>query len=261
MPEVVDLTVRNAVATITLNRPDRLNAMNTALLDALLDAVETVCERSDVGALVIVGAGPGFCAGGDLRDLADEVIVNKQARITQLRRHVRTVEMLRESPIVSIAAIHGACAGAGFSLAAACDLRVASATAVFRAAFLSAGMSGDFGLAWSLTRSFGDARARELLLLNEKVTADEARQMGLVTRVLPDDGFHDAVAALAERVAAGAPLARAAIKANINEATGISFSEALSRESARHVGTGTSSDAAEAGRAFLERRTPVFVGQ
>jgi 2-(1,2-epoxy-1,2-dihydrophenyl)acetyl-CoA isomerase len=250
------------VATVILNRPDRLNAMNDELLDDLVEALEGVASDPSLGAVVITGAGRGFCAGGDLASIAEEAgDAPLESRITMLRRHTRAAELLREMPAVTIAAVNGPCAGAGLSLAAAADLRIAGESAVFRTAFLTAGMSGDFGGSWSLTHLLGAAKARELYLLNAKVSAAEAHRIGLVSSVVPDDALPEEAARTAAQAAASAPLARAGMKANLNEAVQLSFAESLMREAERHVRCALSDDAAEAGSAFLERRTPVFHGR
>lgn len=261
MTTEVELAIESNVATVTLNRPDRLNAMNTALLERLLVVIEQAVDDSNVGVIVIRGAGRGFCAGGDLAEMSSEQVGSIQGRVSLLRRHVRVAELLRDCGAVSIAAVHGACAGAGLSLAALCDLRIAARSAIFRSAFLSAGISGDFGLAWNLTQLIGSSRARELMLLNEKIDAKTALHYGLVNKVLDEEDFHGAISALAVGLAATAPLARAAMRSNLNEAASVSLSEALSRESQRHITTGTSADAVEAGRAFLEKRPAIFQGR
>lgn len=252
----------DGVATVILNRPERLNAMNDELLDDLVEALEGVASDTSLGAVVLTGAGRGFCAGGDLASLTEEAAdASIENRITMLRRHTRAAELLREMPAVTIAAVNGPCAGAGLSLAAAADVRIAGQAAVFRTAFLTAGMSGDFGGSWSLTHLLGAAKARELYLLNEKTSAGEAHRIGLVSSVVADDALMDEAARMAAQAAASAPLARAGMKANLNEAVRLSFAESLTREAERHVRCAYSEDAAEAGRAFLERRTPVFHGR
>lgn len=258
MSEVL-LDRQGAVATVTLNRPDRLNAMNDALLDGLVDTLETLDDDKDLAVIVLRGAGRAFCVGGDLA-AHHEPVGGSQAE-SRLRHHVRAAEILREGHAVSIASVNGAAAGAGFGLAAACDLRITAESAVFRSAFLTAAMSGDFGLGWSLTHLLGAARAHEILLLNEKISAAGAQEIGLATRVYADAELDGHVRALAEAIASGPPLATAGIKANLGDATRLPFTECLRRECARHIATAFSADAAEAGRAFLEKRIPEFRGK
>lgn len=258
MSEVM-LERRGAVATVVLNRPDQLNAMNEPLLDQMVDTLETLDDDPTVSVIVMRGAGRAFCAGGDLSASHDDV--GRSQTESRLRHHVRAAEILREGHAVSIAAVNGPAAGAGFALAAACDLRLAAESAVFRSAFLTAAMSGDFGLGWSLTHLVGAARAAELLLLNAKIPATDALAMGLATRVYPDAEFDAGVDAVAAALAAGPPLAIAGIKANLGDASRLSYTECLRRECTRHVATALSVDAAEAGAAFLGKRTPQFRGE
>jgi 2-(1,2-epoxy-1,2-dihydrophenyl)acetyl-CoA isomerase len=258
MPEIL-LDQQGAVASVTLNRPDQLNAMNPALLDQLIETLENLDDEESVSVIVLRGAGRAFCVGGDLA--ADHGRGRPSRHEGRLRHYVRASEILREGHAVSIAVVDSPAAGAGFSLAAACDLRFISESAVFRSAFLTAGMSGDFGLNWSLTRLLGAARANEIMLLNEKISAEQAVTLGLASRTYPDSKIDGAVRTAARSLAAGPPLAIAGIKANLRDATVLSFTEALHRECARHVATGSSKDAAEAGRAFLEKRQPEFKGR
>jgi 2-(1,2-epoxy-1,2-dihydrophenyl)acetyl-CoA isomerase len=164
-------------------------------------------------------------------------------------------------PKVTIAAVNGAAAGGGFAWACAADLRYAAASAVFVTAYLNVGLSGDFGGTWTLPRIVGSAWARELYLLSDRISADEAERIGLVTKVLPDEELMPHVRSVAERLVASSPVALRRIKENLNDAEDISFSQALIGEAERHVRAGTSEDAREAGAAFLEKRTPVFKGR
>lgn len=257
----IALTVEDATATLLLDRPERLNALTTSMLSELVDTLEQVHDTPGIRVLEVRGAGRGFCAGGDLADIAAEEALGAVARTGVLRRHMRAAELLRHAPFATVAVVQGACAGAGFALAAACDVRVAAVDAVFRAAFLGAGVSGDFGLAWSLVHLVGESRAREILLLDEKISGARAAEMGLVARAVPADELEAAAAEVVARLASAPPLAVAALKQNVAEAADASFAEALGREASRHVATGRSADALEAGRAFLERRTPVFEGR
>ena len=266
----VEYEVADGVATITLNRPESMNTMGGELLPLTNAYLAKAASDRDVRAVVLTGTGRAFCAGGDLRDMAAG---NRGApgqsigpgsvdrSITDLRYHMRSSQLLREMPKVTIAAINGACAGAGFSWACACDLRYAAESAVFNSAFLTAGLSGDFGGTWTLPRIVGPAKARELYLMPEKFRADEALRIGLVTAVVPDDEFADFVRDKANRAASFAPLTAASIKANLNDADHVSFSEALDREADRHIRSGLTEDSREAAKAFLEKRTPTFTGQ
>lgn len=253
-----------AIATVTLNRPERLNAMNRELTAAVVGALERAASDESIRVLILTGAGRGFCAGGDLAGFAGGEFKRPQPieeRIAELRRSMRSSQILRESDLVTIAAINGACAGAGFSWACACDLRYAAASAKFNTAFLNAGLSGDFGGTWSLTRIVGNAKARELYLLAERFGAEEAERIGLVSKVLPDAELMDHVRGVARRLADSAPIALRRIKQNLNDATRLGFSEALDREADRHSRCGMTEDNTEAAKAFLEKRKPVFKGR
>jgi len=252
------------VATITLNRPDRLNAMNRELITAAVEVFEKAASDPAIRVLILTGAGKGFCAGGDLAGFAGGEFKQPQPieqRIAELRRSMRTSQILRESDMVTIAAINGACAGAGFSWALACDLRYAAASAKFSSAFLNAGLSGDFGGTYSLTHILGTAKARELYLLAERFDAAEAERIGLVSKTLPDAELMNHVRGVARKLADSAPIALREIKHNLNDALRLSFSEALDREADRHSRCGTTEDNTEAAKAFLEKRKPLFKGR
>jgi 2-(1,2-epoxy-1,2-dihydrophenyl)acetyl-CoA isomerase len=264
LPDVLyDLSA--GVATITLNRPDRLNAMGGQMIPLVLQHLEQAASDDAARVVVLTGAGRGFCAGGDLSagpggGLGGSTPV--ESKIRGLRELMRSSQLLHEMPKVTIAAINGACAGAGLSWAAACDLRYSVASAKFTTAFINAGLSGDFGGTWTLPRLVGSARARELYLLSERFTAEEAQAWGFVSKVLPDvDALHEHVAGVARSLINKAPVALARIKANLNDAEDVPFSVALDREADRHARTGQTADAAEAARAFIEKREPRFTGR
>lgn len=267
MEDVVRYAVDGRVATITLDRPQHMNTMSGALLDQTLVALESAADDDAVRAVILTGTGRAFCAGGDLQGFAqrepagDGAAPGLEADIRRLRGYVRTSQLLRDMPKVTFAAINGACAGAGLAWACAADIRYCAASAVFNTAFMTAGLSGDFGGTWTLPRIVGPARARELYLLAEKFRAADAERMGLVSAVLPDDELMPFVRARAERVAGFAPLTVRAIKANLNDALDVSFPAMLDREADRHTRCGRTEDAREAARAFLEKRPPVFRGR
>jgi 2-(1,2-epoxy-1,2-dihydrophenyl)acetyl-CoA isomerase len=278
--------VEGAVATITLNRPEQMNTMAGGLVEAVTRGLERASDDESVRAVILTGAGRAFCAGGDLRgmaagdgaepaagDGADPAAGDAQAgdrterhagvdgAVARLRIAMRTSQLLRDMPKVTLAAINGACAGAGLAWAAACDIRYCAASAKFNTAFMTAGLSGDFGGTWTLPRIVGPAKARELYLLAEKFRAAEAERIGLVSAVVPDGELMGEVRRVAERVAGFAPLTMRAIKANLNDALALGFSEQLDREAERHIRCGLTEDAREAAMAFLEKRTPRFVGR
>ena len=259
--------VEGAIATVTLNRPERMNTMNEELLEAALGALERAAGDDSVRVVIMTGAGRAFCAGGDLGSMAAGDVpgtpgrIGVQARIDNLRHAMRTSQLLHEMAKVTIAAINGACAGAGLAWACAADLRYCAESAMFKTAFMTAGLSGDFGGTWTLPRIVGPARARELYLLAEKFPAREAERIGLVSRCLPDAELMAEVQRVAIRIAGFAPLTMRSIKANLNDADGQGFSAMLDREAERHIRCGQTDDAREAAAAFLEKRQPVFAGR
>src|SRR5215831_1691156 len=248
-----------------------MNTMSRELLEGTLAALESAADDDAVRAVILTGTGRAFCAGGDLQDFARRepdgsggaggAARSLEADIRRLRGSMRTSQLLREMPKVTFAAINGACAGAGLAWACAADIRYCAASAVFNTAFMTAGLSGDFGGTWTLQRIVGPARARELYLLAEKFSAEEALRIGLVSAVLPDDELMPFVRARAERVARFAPLTMRAIKANLNDALDLGFAAVLDREAERHIACSRTRDAREAARAFLEKRSPVFEGR
>ena len=263
MTDVLHVAVEDGVATLTLHRPERRNAMDEALAEAVLRALERVSEDDEVRCVVLTGAGGHFSVGGDLEAGAGGITGDTPTPevVTGLRMAMRSSQLLHEMPKPTIAAIRGACAGAGLSWACACDLRYASDTARFNTAFAQAGVSGDFGGTWTLPRIVGPARARELYLLAEKFGADEAQRIGLVSQVWPDDEFDTRVREVATKLAGMAPLALAAVKANLNDSDANSFSEQLDAEAQRHATTARTEDAVEAATAFLEKRPARFRGR
>jgi 2-(1,2-epoxy-1,2-dihydrophenyl)acetyl-CoA isomerase len=258
--DILKVTERDGVVTVVLNRPAKLNALNKSLQAALVHTAEDIAGRSRARAVVLTGDGRGFCAGGELGEEHDAGSWPLASEVGQLRWMVRVIELLVQMPKATIAAINGACAGAGLSLALACDVRVAAENAVFNTAFLTAGLPGDYGSAWLLTRLIGGARARDLLLFPRRLSAQDALELGLVNRVVPLDALPDTAQTMASQAAAAAPLAVRDMKLNLHAATHLDLGDYLSAESERQIACGRSDDAAEAGRAFLEKRSPVFKG-
>lgn len=265
-PKPALLDVNGAIATVTLNRPEQLNTFSDPFMDHLLRAVEDVSAMDDVRVLVLTGAGRSFSAGGDLGSISGNEGEPKTATpvptaINTLRAHVRVVQLLHEMPKVTIAAINGACAGAGLALACACDIRYASSKAAFNTGFLTAGLSGDFGISWTLQRIVGTSTARELMFASEKFKADRALEIGLVSSVHEPDDLLSYVGERATLMSKRSPLALAAAKQCLNDAEQQSFATALDHEIAAHVTIARSEDCKEAASAFLEKREPVFKGR
>ena len=262
MSDTVRYEVGDHVAVVTLHRPERLNAMTTELLQALLGSLESAAIDNDVRAVIVTGAGRAFCAGGDVTGLAGGGEREPGNVREAMRGGFRVVELLREMPKVTIAAINGPCAGAGFAIACACDLRYAARSAIFNSAFVAVGSSGDYGGAWTLPRIVGEAKAREIYLLSERFDAATAERIGLVANVFDDVDLMVRARAAAERAANFAPLTVAAIKESFNDSAGEpSFSAYLDREADRFTRVLGTRDATEAARAFLEKRSPRFEGR
>ncbi|MEE8336459.1 MAG: enoyl-CoA hydratase [Dehalococcoidia bacterium] len=261
MTETVLYESEDGIATITLNRPESLNAMNFELLQGMLEAIGRAAGDDAVRVVILTGAGRGFCSGGDLRATGTLGTGDRESQIGVLQAFGRMSRLLREMPKVTIAAVNGACAGAGLSVACATDLRYAAQSAKFVTAFVNAGLSGDFGGTWALPRIVGSARAREMYLLSDRVSGEEAERIGLVSKTLPDEELMPHVRSVAERLIASPPLVLQRIKENLNDSEDVSFAEALNREAVRHVTVGGSADTREARLAFTEKRAPVFTGE
>ncbi|PYO23811.1 MAG: enoyl-CoA hydratase, partial [Candidatus Rokuibacteriota bacterium] len=202
--------LKDKVAVLTLNRPDRLNAMSPPMLDALLEALPRLAADPEIGVVVLTGAGRGFCAGGDVKAMAEgreSIGTTLEEKAQGLRSRMEVSRWLHEMPKPTIAMVRGAAAGAGLSLALACDLRVAGDSARFATAFARVGYSGDFGGSWFLTQLVGTAKARELYLTADIVDAQQALALGIVNRVVPDVRLEDETMALAARLARGPRIA------------------------------------------------------
>ncbi len=250
-----------AVATIVLNRPDALNALNDDLGIGLRDAVLAVAEDPEVRAVVLTGAGRAFCAGADLkgkRTVTAEGYPDLGRRIRE--RYVPLILALREMPKPVIAAVNGPAIGMGCSIAVACDLIVLAQSAFLQLSFAKLGLGPDGGVSQLLPERIGYARASEMLLLGERVDADMALRWGLANRVHPDGELTEKVGALASRLAAGAPAGLAATKRLQSEAGALPLAKVLEAEAVEQQRRAESTDFAEAVKAFAERRMPVFTG-
>jgi 2-(1,2-epoxy-1,2-dihydrophenyl)acetyl-CoA isomerase len=247
------------VAAITLDRPERLNAITGIMLDELIATLETIASDADARVVVLTGAGRAFCAGGDLESSGGSANDGRiESAIASSRRALRVSELLRSMPQPVIAVINGACAGAGLSWACAADLRVAADSAVFVTAFTAAAVGGDHGVSWLLPRIIGLGRAAELLLLSERISAERAREIGLVSDVVSVDELGEVAERWTSRLLALAPGALASMKANLRDGQSISFAESLDREAERLVHAFRHPDSAEAAAAFFAGRAPRF---
>jgi 2-(1,2-epoxy-1,2-dihydrophenyl)acetyl-CoA isomerase len=260
--------VDDGVAVLTMNRPERRNALSGAMLAALGTTLARLEVDDDVGCVVVTGSGGAFCAGGDVKDMAQ---VNQAAdgrRITLDERiHLQRLDQratsgrLYEMPKPTIAMVPGAAAGAGMSIALACDLRYGAERAVLTTAFARVGFAGDYGGTWFLTRLVGPARARELYFLSPRLDASQALALGLFNGVFPDERLEDETMAVARRLAGGPRVAYRYMKENLNRAVRGELGECLDMEAAHHIRTGLTEDHREAAAAFVEKREPVFKGR
>jgi 2-(1,2-epoxy-1,2-dihydrophenyl)acetyl-CoA isomerase len=248
---------------VRFNRPERLNAFDVDVIVRLVSDLEELAGDGEIRAVIVTGAGRGFCAGGDLHGLRDRppTVRTDDEQVANMLGLTRASVVLHEMPKLTIAAVNGPCAGAGFSLACAADIRIAAASAVFATAFATAGQTGDYGGTWFLPRLVGAAQARELFLLGGRIDAHRAERIGLVNRVVADDDLLITARAMALQASAMAPLALAGLKANLNDADHVSLPELLENEAHRFVRNAATRDSAEAVRAFLEKRPPVFEGR
>jgi 2-(1,2-epoxy-1,2-dihydrophenyl)acetyl-CoA isomerase len=255
---------KDGVAVLTLNRPERLNAMSPPMLDAMLEALPRLAEDGEVGVVVLTGAGRGFCAGGDVKAMAEGTEFGGSTledKAQALRARMEVSRWLHEMPKPTIAMVRGAAAGAGLSLAMACDMRIAGDGARFGTAFARVGYSGDFGGSFFLTRLVGTAKARELYYTADLLDARQALDIGLVNRVVPDAQLEAETMALASRLAKGPRVAYRYMKRNLNAAESGTLTDLLDLEAWHHTRTGMTDDHREAARAFVDKREPVFRGR
>ena len=264
MTEVLIETLSDGVATLTMNRPERRNALSTDMLDGLLDALPRMAEDTRVGVVVLTGAGKAFCAGGDVKAMAEgkEFTENTlEAKAQALRASMEVSNWLHNMPKPTIAMVPGAAAGAGLSIALACDLRIAGASAKFTTAFGRVGYSGDFGGSYFLTRLVGTAKARELYFTSALIDAESALTLGIVNRVISDEDLESETYDLAKQMASGPRIALGYMKKNLNAAETGALSDVFDLEAWHHTRCGMTEDHKEATRAFVEKRNPVFRGR
>ena len=256
-------SVTDGVAVLTMNRPERLNALSLPMLDAMIEALPRLSEAPDVGVVVLTGAGRGFCAGGDVKAMAEgnEFVGDFEERAHALRSRMEVSRWLHEMAKPTIAMVKGPAAGAGLSLALACDMRVAGESARFGTAFARVGYSGDFGGSYFLTRLVGTAKARELYYTADLLDAAQALSLGLVNRVLPDARLEEETMALASRIARGPRVALRYMKRNMNAAETGTLKDLLDLEAWHHTRTSFTEDHREAAKAFVEKRDPIFKGR
>lgn len=241
------------LARLTLNRPEARNGMTNQMVREATRALEAAASDRTVRVLVLSGEGSAFCPGADLDHFTAG---GNDARLEAADFRVAT--LLHEMPAVTVAAVNGACAGAGLGWALACDIRVMAAGARLNTAFLDVAVAGDMGLPWSLPRLVGAGRARDLSFLPRRVEADEALRIGLVARVFPDGSFRSDTQDLVSGLLGKSPTALAALKENYVAAERMGFADFVDFEAQRHMAIAAGADTAEAFRAFVEKRPPDF---
>ena len=251
----------DGVATITLNRPDAMNALDTATKEALREAVSSAADDATVRAVVLTGSGRAFCVGQDLREHAALLESDPDRVWRTVPEHYSPVAYtLATMPKPAIAAVNGIAAGAGAAFAFACDFRVVAETAGFNLAFAGVGLSCDSGSSWFLPRLVGWARAKELLLRPRTIGAAEALRLGLATEVVPAGDVAGAALALARELAAGPTLAYGAIRRSVAHSASHNLADALAHEADMMRLTGSSADHRDAVAAFLAKQAPTFAG-
>jgi 2-(1,2-epoxy-1,2-dihydrophenyl)acetyl-CoA isomerase len=263
MSEQVILTeVRNRIATLTLDRPEKLNAVNTQLLTKSAHVLKEWSRDPAIGAIVVTGSGRAFCAGGDVSMMAREDDASTlEQKIDGLREMQEISWLLYSSPKVTIASVNGFAMGAGLGIALACDLRIASSSAKFGTAYAKVGFGGDFGTTWLLTHYVGPAKAKELFFLADVFDASEAHRIGLVNRVVAPEALVAETASVASRIAEGPLTSYRYMKQNVNLAATVDFRTLLDREPETHLRCGETEDHREGVAAFLEKRAPKFSGR
>lgn len=253
--ETITYEVEGTLATLTMNRPDSMNGITNTMMRELWECLNVAAHDANIRVLMFTGAGRAFCPGVDLK-----ASTSGKAQEPNRKEYFHITSLLHEMPKVTIAAVNGACAGAGFGWACACDLRYASERAVFNSAFLGVAISGDMAGPWLLPRIVGATKARELFFSSQKFRADEAERIGLVLKTFPEDTFRDEVKQLAVGFSKMAPLAIGEMKRNFVDAENMPLKSYIELETERHTRTGGSNDSREAFHAFVEKREPVFKG-
>ncbi|MDM0045330.1 enoyl-CoA hydratase [Variovorax dokdonensis] len=265
-PELV-AELEEGVLTLTLNRPQARNAMSRAMNMALARQLASAELDPEVRCIVLTGAGQGFCAGGDVKGMAaagDGTVgprtIDEAIHLQRLNQR-ETAGRLFRMPKPTLAALPGPAAGAGLSLALACDLRIMASHAIMTTAFARVGFSGDYGGTYFMTQLVGSAKARELYFLSERVSADEALRLGLANWVCPPEELAERTRTVAKRLAAGPTVAYRYMKENLNRAMAGDVEDCMDLEATHHIHCGQTEDHKEAARAFVDKREPVFRGR
>jgi 2-(1,2-epoxy-1,2-dihydrophenyl)acetyl-CoA isomerase len=260
MPDLIE-TVEDGVAILTLNRPENLNALSEDIRLGLLDSLSRLGADTSVGCIVLTGAGRGFCAGGDVKTMGGRSAKVFEERAAGIAQSGRIPMLMHTSPKPIIGMINGVAVGAGLSMAAACDIRIAARSARFGTGFIKIGLSGDWGGTWTLTRLVGTAKARELFFTGDMIDAEEAHRIGLVNKVVDDGDLAAATMTLAHRIAAMPHVALGYTKRNLAVAETGDFATSLDMEAFNQARCSQMEDHREAVQAFKEKRKPVFTGR
>jgi enoyl-CoA hydratase/carnithine racemase len=258
-----DFGIRDAVATVTLNRPDKLNALTFEAYAELRDLLAELPRRGDARVLVITGEGRGFCSGGDVEEIIGELQKRETKELLEFTRMTgAVVKALRECPLPVIAAVNGVAAGAGAVIALACDFRVLAQSATFAFLFTRVGLGGaDMGSAYLLPRLVGLGRATELLILGDKLSADRAYEIGLATEVVPDNELNEHTRTLANRLATGPAFAYSTTKVLLTRELDMDLGAAIELEAITQALMMESEDFAEFYKAWSEGRSPAWGGR
>ena len=268
MVDTNDLLARrqDGVLILTFNRPQFLNALTVDMQQKLGDELAAAELDNDIGCIVVTGAGGAFCSGGDVKNMArmhaTGAPVDHTQRMEMQRQAQRRISLrLMEMGKPTLASLPGAAAGAGLSIALACDMRIAADTAVMATGFVKVGLSGDYGGTYLLTQLVGPAKAREMYLLGDRIDMAEALRSGLVNWVVPPAQLEAKTMEIAKRLANGPRVAHRLIKDNLNRALKSTFADCLDMESANLVQARLTEDHKEASTAFAEKRAPKFKGR
>ncbi len=260
MPDLIE-AVEDGVAVLTLNRPENLNALSDDIRLGLLDSLTRLGADNAIGCIVLTGAGRGFCAGGDVKTMGSRSAKVFEERAAGIALSGRIPMLMHNTPKPIIGMINGVAVGAGLSMAAACDIRIAARSARFGTGFIKIGLSGDWGGTWTLTRLVGTAKARELFYTGEMIDAEEALHIGLVNKVVDDADLFAATMAMARRIASMPHVALGYTKKNLAAAETGGFADSLDMEAFNQARCSQMEDHREAVQAFKEKRKPVFTGR
>ncbi|MEU1076407.1 MULTISPECIES: enoyl-CoA hydratase-related protein [unclassified Streptomyces] len=266
MADTVLYEVTDGLATITLNRPDAMNAMNIEAKVALRDAVRAAAADPAVRAVLLTATGRAFCVGQDLKEHVSLLAADREAGTTVTMSTVREhynpiVRALTEMPKPVVAGVNGVAAGAGLGFALAADYRVVADTAAFTTSFAGVALTADSGVSWTLPRLIGQSRAADLLLFPRSISAREAYDLGIVNKLVPAENLAAEAAAVARALADGPTLAYAALKESLAYGAGHSLAEALEKEDELQTRAGASEDHGIAVAAFLAKEKPKYVGR